>query len=48
MLDEPNPICGLWRVLAVAVGGAPCVEKTQPFIVAKRVCAESAAAGQFR
>lgn len=48
MLDEPNAIRGLRRVLAIAVGGAPGTEKAFAFIVAKRVGAEAAEKGQLR
>ena len=34
MLHEPNAILGLRRVLTIAVGGAPGMEKAFPFIVA--------------
>jgi len=48
MLHEPNAIDGLRRVLAIAVGGAPGMEKASAFIVAKRVGAEAAEMGQLR
>ena len=48
MLHEPNPIHGLRRVLTIAVGGAPSMEKAFAFIVAKRVRAEAAETSQFR
>jgi hypothetical protein len=48
MLHKPNAIFGLRRVLTIAVGGAPGMEKTFAFIVAKRVRAEAGKTGQFR
>jgi hypothetical protein len=48
MLHEPNAIGGLRRVLAIAVGGAPGVEKASALIVTKRVRAEAAEKGKLR
>jgi hypothetical protein len=48
MLHEPYPIQGLRRVLTIAVGGAPGMEKAFAFIVAKRVRAQVRKMGQFR
>jgi hypothetical protein len=48
MLHEPNPIYGLWRVLAIAVGGTPSPEKAFPFIVAESIGAKAAKAGELR
>jgi hypothetical protein len=48
MLHEPNPIYRLWRVFAIAIGGAPGPEKAFPLIVAESIGAKAAKAGELR